>query len=179
MPRLILFLGVQLSGKSTLAKEIAEIKNLPLISIDDMRLDLYGQLSGPKDWLTPELRQVHDSQTKRAYEDLFGIIKVTLGWELSLMVEMPHLGDREDSLLSFIKETGADLKIIWCHISKDSDEEIQKRINSRPKDAAQISLEDYRMFKSKIKKPEIESLSVDTSESFEQCLNIIINYLKL
>src|SRR3989344_142764 len=113
MPRLILFLGVQLSGKSKLAKEIAEIKNLPLISIDGRRRYLYGYLSGPKDWLTPELRQVHDNQTRQAYEDLFSIIKVTLGWGASLMVEMPHLGDRGDLLLNLIKEKGADLKIIW------------------------------------------------------------------
>lgn len=179
MPKLIMFLGVQLSGKSTLAKEIAKINNLPLLSIDGMRADLYGHLSGPKDWLTPELRQVHDSQTKQAYEELFGAIRVTLGWGLSLIVEMPYIGDREDSLLSFIKEKSVDLKIIWCHISRDSDEEIQKRIDSRPKDAAPIRLEDYRMFKGRIKRPKLDYFFIDTSQPFEQCLNGIKQYLSL
>lgn len=177
MPKLIMFLGVQLSGKSTLAKEVAKIKNLPLLSIDDMRLDLYGHLSGPKDWLTPELKQIHDSQTKQAYEDIFGMIRVTLGWGLSLIVEMPHLGNREEFLKNLITETETNLKMIWCYISQDSDEEIQKRINLRPKDAAPIRLEDYRMFKNKIKKPETESLAIDTSRLFDECLKSVINYL--
>lgn len=178
MPRLILFLGVQLSGKSTLAQKIAEIKEIPFVSIDKVRLELYGQLSGPKDWINEGSVMLHDNQTRKAYDRLFEIIRSYLRSGLSLVVEMPHLGDRESLLNEIVAETGADLKIIWCHISQDSDDEIQKRINSRPEDAAPVRLEDYRMFKSKIKRPETESLMVDTSQSFERNVCDIINYME-
>lgn len=177
MPKLILILGVQLSGKSTLAKKIAEIEKISIASIDDVRLSLYGRLSGPKDWVNENASKLYNSQTRNAYDHLFEIIRCFLNRELSLVVEMPHLGDRECLLKEIVEETGADLKIIWCHISQDSDEEIQKRINSRPRDAAPVRLEDYRMFKNKIKKPESENLSVDTSQPFKQCLDDIKHYL--
>ncbi len=177
MPRLILFLGVQLSGKSTLTKKIAEVEKIPSVSIDEVRVAIYGQLSGPKDWVDENSLELCNSQTVKAYDYLFEIIRFFLNLGLSLVVEMPHLGSRESLLREVVIETGADLKIIWCHISQDSDEEIQKRISSRLEGAAPVRLEDYRMFKNKIKKPESECLSVDTSQSFEQCLSDIKHYL--
>lgn len=178
MPKVILFLGVQLSGKSTLAKKIADTEKIQLISIDGVRTCLFGRLSGPKDWTDDYSAVFFNSQTKTAYDYLFKIIKFYLDLGLSLVVEMPHLGDRESLLREIIMKTGADLKVIWCYISQDSDEEIQKRINLRPKDAAPIRIEDYRMFKNKIKKPETESLAVDTSRPLEECLNDVVCHLR-
>lgn len=178
MSKLILFLGVQLSGKSTLAQKIAEIKKTPFVSIDKVRLELYGQLSGPKDWTDKDSIVLHNSQTRKAYDRLFEVMRSYLNSGLSLVVEMPHLGDRENLLREIVAEAGAEIKIIWCYISQDSDEEIKKRINSRPKDAAPVRLEDYRMFKSRIKRPELANLSVDTARSFQHCLNDIIDYLQ-
>lgn len=179
MSKVILFLGVQLSGKSTLAKKIADTEKIQLISIDGVRTYLFGRLSGPKDWTDDYSAVFFNSQTRTAYDYLFKIIKFYLDLGLSLVVEMPHLGDRESLLKQIVAETGADLKVIWCHILQDSDEEILKRISSRPKNAAPVRLEDYRMFKSKIKKPRIENLSVDTSQSFQWCLNDVRAYLQL
>src|SRR3989344_291053 len=176
MPLLILFLGVQLSGKSTLAEKIAETEKIPFISIDKIRAELYGKLSGPKDWADEDSVVLHNSQTRKAYDRLFEIIRSQLCSEVPLIVEMPHLGDRENLLREIVTESGSNLKIIWCHILQDSDEKIKKRINLRPKDAASVRLEDYRMFKSKIKKPEAESLAVDTSRPFKQCLCDISRY---
>ncbi|MEK7603582.1 MAG: AAA family ATPase [Patescibacteria group bacterium] len=177
MPKMILFLGVQLSGKSTLAKKIAEIEKIKFVSIDGVRTYLFGRLSGPKDWTDDYSEVFFNSQTRTAYDYLFKIIKLYLDLGLSLVVEMPHLGDRESLLREIIMKTSADFKVIWCYISQDSDEEIKKRINLRSGDAAPVRIEDYRMFKNKIKKPEAESLEVDTSLSFEQCLHDISRYL--
>lgn len=178
MPQLILFLGVQLSGKSALAQKIAEIKKMPLVSIDKIRLELYGQLSGPKDWVNEDSVVLHNNQTRTAYDRLFEVMRSYLNSGRSLVVEMPHLGDRENQLKEIVAKAGAEIKIIWCYISQDSDEEIQKRINSRPENAAPVRLEDYRMFKSKIKKPKVDSLVVDTSLPLDKCLCDIINHIE-
>ena len=174
-----MFLGVQLSGKSTFAKKIAETQKISRVSIDEVRFLLYGHLSCPKDWTDNDSVLLHNEETRKAYDILFGFIKtyLDLGW--SLVVEMPHLGDREEALMEIVKESNADLKIVWCYILQDSDEEIQKRINSRSSDSAPVRLEDYRMFKSRIKKPILsECFEIDTSQQQEISLELITRYLE-
>lgn len=179
MAYFILFLGVQLSGKTTLARQIAGIKGYSFLSIDDVRRSLYGHLTAPKDWKDDDSHVKHNEFTQLAYDELYKLIEVNLRAGFSLVVEMPHLGTREQKLQEMVNKTGAVIKVIWCYISHDGDEEIIKRIRSRPVDAAEIRLGDYKMFKSRIRKPEIiQFVEIDTFPDINQCLTKILNYLE-
>lgn len=180
MVGLIIFCGPQLSGKTTLAKRVATQTKLPFISIDEVRLKLFGHLTGPRDWKTPQNKERENAKTKFAYDCLFLIIKKCLDAKVLLVVEMPYLAHREVELIKTARQNRIKLKIIWCQISNDSDEEIEKRVHRSKTNAktAPISLADYRMFKNKIKKPTSKCLILDTSQSINVCLIKIRKYLE-
>ena len=179
-PTLVVFLGVQLSGKSTLAKIISQSIGLPYVSIDMVRQWLFGELSSPKDWKDEESRLRHNANIKKAYDHFFHVINNNLSSGQSLIVEMPHLGSRQADLVAMVERFNFDLKIIWCYISDDSDEEIQKRVavRSLDKDMAQIRSEDYNMFKVKIQKPTLtNTLDVDTCQPLEDSIRQILDWI--
>ncbi len=185
--RLIIFLGVQLSGKTTLAKAISQRNDIKFISLDEIRRELFGPvLSGPKDWLDATRKASEDAGVKRAYERLFEIIEKEANSGQPLIAEMPHLGNREAWLEQIAKSAGAKLKIIWCQINNnnndddDDDAELEKRVQDRQANlsAAPISKTDYLMFKKRIREPVLEHLVMDTSQSIETCLTQIMNYLE-
>ncbi|MBX4189860.1 ATP-binding protein [Candidatus Parcubacteria bacterium] len=179
MSELILVLGVQLSGKSRLSSELAKFTQYTRFSIDGLRLNMYGYLSSPKDW-NSIMQDIHNREIKKAYDVLFQTIGHNIRLNYPIIVEMPHLGSREEELISQVQAYQTHLKIIWCHISKDSDEEICRRISNRSADPSepQIRLEDYRMFKERIRKPAWPCLEIDTSRPFEECLKDTINYIQ-
>jgi adenylate kinase family enzyme len=179
MSRLILVLGPQLSGKTKIALEISKKTGLPYWGIDKVMLMKFGFLSGPRDWISPQDKERCDQQMTEGYDWLFELLDLTLRCHQSIVIEMPHLGPREDYLKNLIKETQADLKAIWCFMSDDSDREIVKRISERSKrpDVAPIRLEDYKIIKKKIEQPNVPLLKLDTCQSFSSCIKLVENYL--
>lgn len=188
--KLIIFLGVQLSGKTTLAKIIAQETGIPFINLDKIRKKLFGPvLSAPKDWTNQEKEAIENQKTAQAYDKLFETIKNSAGHNVPLIVEMPsltkkwHVGTMEDRLKQIAESYSVKLKIIWCQITNDNELEIKKRSDERLKDtqAAPIRPEDYYMFKARYArcggKPALEHLAVDTSQPQEVCLTQIHKYL--
>lgn len=180
MAKLVIFCGPQLSGKTTLAKQLSKKLKIPFLSIDDIRLKLYGRLTGPRDWKTPEIKKRENKKTKLAYDCLFLIIEKCLEAGASLVIEMPYIGQREERLIEILDHNKTQLKIIWCQILGNKTEEIAKRSRQRKQDpnSAPISITDYQMFKEKIIEPSLPCLIVDTSRSIKFCLQQIQNYIK-
>lgn len=178
-PSCIVFCGLQFSGKTTLAKRLAKLTRIPRLSLDDVRLELYGHLSTPRDWKTPKAKQAEDQKTKFAYDCLFLIIKKSLEARRPLIVEMSYLGPRENQLRRIARESKAKLRVIWCQIGADESREVKKRARKRPKDkdSAAIRESDYWMFKERIVKPKLRCRIVDTSKNISQCLREIVEYL--
>lgn len=183
-PRLILFLGVQLSGKTVLSKKISKITGIPHVSTDEIRQKLFGpNLLGPRDWANPEAKVANDTGVKIAHDCLFIIIEKVLKSGGSLVAETTKLKGRDKNLRQIAKSTGADIKIICCQISNDRDnngKEIKRRVQKRlaNKNLAPIREEDYWMFKKNIQKPKLRHLAVDTSQPQEVCLAQIRKYIE-
>ncbi|MBI2670081.1 MAG: AAA family ATPase [Candidatus Yanofskybacteria bacterium] len=189
-PVLIVFLGVQLSGKTTLAQTVSQETGIPFINLDQVRKELFGPvLSGPKDWQNAEKETIENAKTAQGYERLFTIMGNSAKQGKSLIVEMPSLtkkwglGTREDQLKQIVELSSAKLKIIWCYIANNEESEVKKRSDERLEDiqAAPIRPEDYYMFKARYARcggrPALEHLAIDTSQPQEVCLAQIRKYL--
>lgn len=179
MAKLIIFCGLQLSGKTILAQRISKITQIPFLRIDEVRQKLYGYLSSPRDWKTEKIRRAENEKTKFAYDCLFLIIDKCLGTGVSLVVEMPHLGNREKQLLEIIQRHRTNLKILWCEISTNEKEEVRKRCRDRKsgKTSAALRERDYWMFKKTIAKPTLSHLTIDTFQKPTVCVQKIREYL--
>lgn len=180
-PQCIIILGLQFSGKSTLGQHLTRLLKIPFISLDQVRLALFGYLSVPRDWQNPLLKAEKDKETKHAYDCLFFIMKIFLSNGISCIVEMPYLGPRESQLEKLMSTNSAKLKLIWCEIGKNEKEEIKKRAKARKADklSAQLRSVDYWLFKSReVYRPKLQYCFVDTSRSVESCLRKISQYIK-
>jgi predicted kinase len=174
-PRLILFLGVQLSGKSTLAEKVSARVGVPFLETDKVQERLFGKMP-PMDWEQPEVQAQNDVRRRQTYECLFLIVELVLKSGGSAIIEMPHLGPREDQLKNLVTETGARFDIIWCYIGDDNEAEICRRAKGAGR-LAPIKTSDYPRLKAKAQKPDLACLVLNTSQTREICLEQILKYL--
>jgi len=134
-PTLIVLCGWPVSGKSTLAKRIAEFFGIRHIDIDDtIRTPILGK-PAPNDGTSPEVNK-HDIQEMSAsYDILFATIDAFLkrGFSLVATATLSSKKWGQDRLWALCEQhQQAKARIIWCK-PELTDEELAARMTERAK----------------------------------------------
>lgn len=117
----IVFAGLPLTGKSTLAGEVSKALNIRHISIDDnIRLPIFG-LPNSDSYNAPVDREQGRQEMGQSYDLLLHAIRSHLTLERSVIVSATFSRSlARSNLLQIIKDyPKAKLRVIWCHFTHE------------------------------------------------------------
>ena len=170
--KIIMFCGLPLTGKSTLAKELTDFLNIPLIDIDDVRYKIFA----------------HSQKTMNREQDSFQMlisyktVNILLDYliksnSVAVTATFSSTKSRED-IAMIANDNNAKLKVIYCetpeqHISA----RIKERILLKDSRSNVTQIEDYRRVRDKYKEILQPRLILDTSVPLKQCLKQVIRYI--
>ena len=175
-PKIIVFAGLPLTGKSTLAKPLEDRLKIARLDIDEIRQMLFRH--HPLDSETN--RELDQAQMRSSCESLYALAANVLLAGESVIVAGPFSREIQHQKAKTIAETyGAIQKVVFCY---SSDQVISERIKLRRLDEENPSnlrsMDGYNRVKEryvKISAPEL--LEIDTAESSESCLKKIIKFV--
>ena len=175
-PKIIVFAGLPLTGKSTLAKFLEAKLKIARLDIDEIRQMLFRH--HPLDSETN--RELDQAQMRSSWESLYALAANVLLAGDSVIVAGTFSREIQHQQIAFVAENrGATLRIVFCHAP---DEVILERMELRKRDKGNSSnlksMEGYNRVKAryvKISAPDI--LESDTSRPIEECLAEIIDFV--
>lgn len=171
---IFLFCGLPLSGKSTLAKELAGRLRLPFIDIDNIRHSLF---QNPQEEME---REKDREQVAVSYRVLFLMTEylIKLGHSLVITATFSREGYHQE-IISISERNKVPIKAIYCFAP---DEVIKERLIQREINKDSFSTcrtwEHYVADKARYKFIPLPLLEIDTSEAMEENLEKLISFLK-
>ncbi len=130
---LIIICGVPLSGKTSIAKKVAEELGIKHLDVDtDIRFPIFGKPEQDAD-LTPEGKEQERVEMLASYKVMLSAADelLTLGRSVILTATFSREVYWELTKAVMAKHSDARLKVIQCQINNDSEEEIWRRIHER------------------------------------------------
>ncbi len=175
MNRIILFCGLPLSGKSTLARILANRLKIPYYDIDEIRHRFF---QNPREEMSQEANLF---QMGISYEALFLITESLIKLGRDIVISATFSGRKaRHNIIEISRINNAPIKAIYCHAS---DEIIKERLAYREKNKDSFSTcrtwEHYERDKSKYGLLPLPVLVADTSISQTENLERIIDFLKI
>ncbi|MEK7181168.1 MAG: AAA family ATPase [Patescibacteria group bacterium] len=188
-PKIVVFCGKPLSGKSTIAKAVAEQIGAYLVDIDDnVRTPLVG-MPHPHPNKFEELMQNDRLEMAAAYDLLFATIQTymaRLKRSLVVTATFSRKAGGQDRLLSTwdsYKES-VDLRVLWCNPRNFDDAEVLRRLASRSFGVGGYiggvnSLERVREVEARFEPIMIPHIALDTSspENEHACIVQALDYI--
>ncbi len=157
--RLIIVTGLQGTGKTTVAKRIAEKFNASILRTDVIRKELFEK----RQYTPEETRRVYDEMCERARKLLQGNTSIVLDAMFSKEQERIQARNVADGV-------GAQFQIVEVVCSEDV---IKERIDARTGDASEATYEIYLKFKNLFEPVLDEHIILDNSGSLNDIDNQI------
>jgi len=176
MNKIILFCGLPLSGKSTLARKLVHCLKVPYFDIDDIRQRFF---QNPRAEIS---REKSLFQMSISYEALFLTTEMLSELGHDVVISATFSGERsQQNIIEISKRNNARLKAIYCHAP---DEIIKKRLDQRENNKESFSTcrtwNHYVSDKERFKLLQVNPLLViDTSVPQEESLKRIIGFSKI
>lgn len=171
---IIAFCGLPLSGKSTLAKTLANYLDLPLIDIDEIRHELF---QNPQEEMDPEQVKF---QMAISYKVLFLLTEWLV--KLSHAVVITATFSREwyhKEIIGVSERNKVPIKAIYCYAP---DEAIRERLEQREKRKDSFSgcrtWEHYEGDKARYQFLPLDLLKIDTSKPSVENISAILDFLE-
>lgn len=162
---LIMVCGLPGTGKSTLAKAVAERIGAVYLNSDSIRLGMFEE----KEYTEEEKKQVYEAMFEKAGEELGKGKNVVLD---ATFYKKGLRGDARETA----DEAGTDFYMIECVTHEDL---LKERIFKRGKEESEsdADYEVYKKVKTQFDPIEEEHLAVDTSVELEKQVELVLAYL--
>lgn len=175
MNQIILFCGLPLSGKSTLARILANHLKISHFDIDEIRHRFF---QNPQEEMSQEANLF---QMGISYEALFLVTESLSKLGRDIVISATFSGRRaRHNIIEISRKNNAPIKAIYCHAS---DEIIRERLVCREKNKDSFSTcrtwEHYKEDKAEYGILPLPVLVADTSISQAENLERIIDFLKI
>lgn len=161
---LIVICGVPLSGKTSIAKKVAEELGVKHLDVDtDIRFPIFGKPEQGAD-LTPEGKEQERVEMLASYKVMLSAADelLTLGRSVILTATFSREVYWAITNEVMAKHTDAKLKVIQCKIEGDNDEEIWRRIHERGVHTVN-SPDEYKSVKNRYIELPVGHLELDTT----------------
>jgi len=177
---LIIICGVPLSGKTSIAKKVAEELGVKHLDVDtDIRFPIFGKPEQGAD-LTPEGKEQERVEMLASYKVMLSATNelLTLGRSVILTATFSREVYWELTNAVMAKHSDVKLRVIQCKIADDSDEEIWRRIRERGVHTVNSPAQ-YREVKNRYIKLPVEHLEVDTTgpDNLVEKVSRIVKYV--
>lgn len=172
--QIIVFCGLPLSGKSTLARELSSRLGLPFIDIDEVRHELF---QNPQEEMDPEQVKF---QMAISYKVLFLLTEwlIKLGHAVVITATFSREWYHQE-IIGVSKRNKVPIKAIYCHAP---DEAICERLEQREKRKDSFSgcrtWEHYQGDKERYKFLPLPLLKIDSSKTAVENLSEIFKFLE-
>lgn len=175
----VAIMGLALSGKTTLGKELARRTGIHHIDIDDDAARC-APPQEPDSYLSDEGRTRERRRMRIAYTILHEAVKANLqaGWPV-IVSAMYSRKDSQEFLRRAVEENGGKLKLIWCAFN-DTEEEVSRRIDKRIScnEAGGVhSVSHYFEGKSRYEGTDLSHLKINISEDLQSAVEKVLAYI--
>lgn len=173
--KLIVFAGLPLSGKTTLAERLSKLLKISSIDVNKVRQMLfkYNSVSDQE-----AERALDEAQMKASWLSLYALAENILEAGDSVIVSGTFSRPiQHQQIKTAAERRKAELKVIFCQVP---DQVIEERVKSRKDRYNLKSMASYQRVKEryvKIEMPVSDILDLDTSRPVEECLSKIIAFL--
>jgi len=151
--KLIVVIGLQGTGKTTVAKKVTEMFNAVLLRTDVIRRELFKE------------RQYTLEETKRVYGEMFERARKSLQEGKTVVLDAMFVKEQERTQARNIADgVGAQFQVVEVVCSEDV---IKERIEARSGDASEATFEIYLKFKNLFEPVLEEHITIDNSGSLE------------
>lgn len=183
--QVIIFAGLPLTGKTTLAKRVSERLGVRHLDIDEnIRFPIFGY-PDPDPYRSSETREQSRFQSGWCYDLLFHALDahLAMGYSVIMTATFSRKLYRENLLKIIAKHPNVLLKIVWCTARREDTEveEVVRRLNSRGKDhpGGCISVEHYLDDKRRYVPMDLPHLELDTfpPHTIEECTEKALQYI--
>jgi len=184
---LVVVCGWPLSGKGTIASKLSGKTGFPHLDIDEnIRLPIFGR-PHPRPNESDELMKRDVEEMAASYDLLLHATQIHIDLKRPLIVSASFSRRKgQDDLIRLTERNPATkLRIIWCHPTDDTAEEIARRLARRSAQGAYsgsvTTPERYQEVKGRFEPITLPHLDLDTSSSakIESCLDIALQYIEL
>ena len=152
-PKLIIVIGLQGTGKTTVSKKVVEIFDAVLLRTDVIRRELFKE------------RHYTVEETKRVYSEMFERAEESLRERKTVVLDaMFAKRDERIQAKKVADKIGVQFQIVEVVCSEDV---IEKRIKARSGDASEATFEIYLKFKNLFELVLEEHITVDNSGSLK------------
>ena len=161
---LVIICGVPLSGKTSIAKKVAEELGVKHLDVDtDIRFPIFGKPEQDAD-LTPEGKEQERKEMLAAYKVMLSAADELLTLDRSVILTATFSRGVYWELTNSVmtKHSDAKLKVVQCKIAGDSDDEIWRRIRERGVHTVNSPAQ-YNAVKDRYIKLPVKHLEVDTT----------------
>lgn len=175
-PQIIALVGLPLSGKTTLAKELTRQTNARAINVDDVRAELFPdfdpQASRDKELDDRQMKQAHIETQKRVKE------LITCG-EPAIYPGVFSSEVSQQALYNLAEELKAPLTLVYL---ETNDKDIKERIIERQTQgtfSSVTTIQEYNDVKNGYESPLHKTITINTSDySIEEAAQGIVNKAK-
>lgn len=175
----VAIMGLALSGKTTLGKELSHRTGIHHVDVDDD----CARCAPPQEkdpHISEEGRARERKRMRVAYTLLHEAVKANLqaGWPVIVSAMYTAKGSQE-FLRRAVEENGGKLKLIWC-VFDDTDEEVTRRIAkriSRNEAGGVHSVSHYFEGKSRHEGTDLPHLKVNTSQDLVVITKDVLAYI--
>lgn len=176
----IVLCGLPLHGKTTIGKLLSKRLDRRFLDVDDnVRYPIFGVAQQEQDTLTG----INDLEMGMSYEILLFAADKCLELGKNVIIAAPFIRAKRQKLLAkFYKAHPTQVKIFFCNLSIDNDNEIERRLQKRVANGyigALTTFSEYQKIKTASESLFLSHWIIDTSppKNPEECVEEIINYL--
>ncbi len=163
---LVMICGLPGTGKTTLAKAVAEKIDAVSINSDSIRMSML------------EEREYTEEEKKMIYQAMFEEAGKNLKEGKNVVLDATfYKKELRESVEEVAKEAGTGFFIVECVTHEDL---LKERIFKRKKEEteSEADFEVYKKVKTQFEPIEEEHLAVDTSVELEKQIELVMNYIK-
>ena len=167
LPKLIVVTGRPASGKTTLARDLARVLHVPMVSRDEI-----------KEGLLSTLGDAGDDLQRRATDTFFDTLALLLGREVSVVAEAAFQHKVWASRLEALQKLAL-VMVVVCDVDpQNARARLDLRERSEPDRARFHSAAMARDLIDRYESPNLDvpTLRVDTSDGYRPTLDVIVDF---
>lgn len=181
MPQLIILRGLPASGKSTLAKLVAQALKIHLIDVDDARFICTGP-PHPRPEESPELRKKDGQEMGSAYATMLFMAdrNLKMGRDVILTATFSRSLGKEQIDKLVADNPGTELKIVWCNPRDITQAEVELRLRREGYRGATTTFGRWQELQAAYERIDLPMLDLNTAppHTVNECVRLAIDYIE-